>query len=79
MTANDSFDQALSGKVVQPLRLAVALASGVDQGQVARRPACQKALFQGKSEFLGNSNPHETRSDHGIVIQNQTCCCIRRN
>jgi hypothetical protein len=55
------------------------MTSDVDQSQVARRSACQKALFQGKKEFLGNSNPHETRSSHGIVIPNQVCGCIRRN
>jgi hypothetical protein len=57
VAANDFFQQACVTQVVQPAGLAVALAGGVHQRQVARRLGLLEALFQRHGNRLGKPMP----------------------
>ena len=58
--------------MVQPTRLAVALAGGVDQGQIAQRLGGDEALFQRHRDALGEADAHEAAG--GTVSPSCTSC-----
>ena len=64
-------------EVIQPARLAVALARGVDQRQVARRAAaalglrCEKTIFERNRDAFGEADAHEAASRHRVAVVNQ--------
>ncbi|WLI74644.1 hypothetical protein [Halomonas alkalicola] len=58
-------------QVVEPAGLAVALAGGIHQGQVAGFAALQKACLQGHRQVLGEADADEAAGGHGVAVADQ--------
>ena len=74
VAADDALDQALVAEVVEAALLAVALAGGVDQRQVARRPRRrrrQEALLQRHGDVLGEADADEAAGGDGVAVADQ--------
>ena len=71
VAADHAFQQAGVAKVVQPARLAVALAGGVDQRQVARVLRRDEALFQRHRHAFGKADADKAAGGHGVAVVNQ--------
>ena len=50
---------------------AIALTSGIDQGQVVRSAGFQKIIFQGDGEMLGEADADEAAGGDGIAVTDQ--------
>jgi hypothetical protein len=72
VAADHARDQALVAQVVQAALLAVALAGGVDQGQVRAAAALgQEALLQRHRQALGKADADEAAGGHGVAVVDQ--------
>ena len=60
--------QPLVAHVIQAPFLPVALAGGVDQGQVAGLAGFEKILFQGHGDFLGKPGADKTAGGDGVPV-----------
>jgi hypothetical protein len=75
--AHHPLDQAGVSEVVESPGLAVPLAGGVDQRQLARRAdprlqfGCQKPCFEGDCNLLCKTNADEAAGGNGVAIVNE--------
>jgi hypothetical protein len=71
MAADDLAHKALVAEMVQSPFLAVALAGGIDQGEVAGRFGLQEALFQRHGDAFGKADADEAAGGDGIAVTDQ--------
>jgi hypothetical protein len=71
VATDDPFQQAFVTQVVQTTHLAVALPTGIDQRQVARRALREKALFEGDEELVRRAVATVTRGGQRVAILDQ--------
>src|SRR6516164_7843985 len=79
MPADYALEHALMREMVEALFLAVALASGIDERQVARLAlrvrrfafACKVTLLQRDCDLLGKPDADKAAGGNGVVVANE--------
>ena len=77
--ADHAADKALMPQVVQPALLAVALAGGVDQGQIAGALVADKIVFDGNGDLLREADAHKTARGDGVAVADHLDGLFRRH
>jgi len=72
MASHDALYEALVGQVVHAPRVAVALARGVDDGQLARRVRGEEPVLQRTGERLRDAGADEPPRGHRLAVANQS-------
>jgi hypothetical protein len=71
MAADDPSHQTLMREVIQPALASVALAGGVDQGEIARLLRFEKAPLQRHCQVFGETDPDKAAACHVVAVADQ--------